>query len=95
MPRYFFHICNGTGFVEDEQGLNLPDQETAYKKAVEAARGVMADDMRKGELDLTSFVEVEDEARTLLLTLTFAEAVTMRRDHVKDRPRRDEPREIV
>ena len=75
MHRYFMHICNGTGFVEDEEGVELPDRDAAYARAVASARDVMAADVRSGLLDLTSFIEVEDEHRTHIFTLTFADVV--------------------
>jgi hypothetical protein len=75
------HVCNGNGFVEDQEGVDLPNQEAARSKAVEAARDVMAGDLRKGELDLSSFIEVEDEERNLLFTLHFSEAVRMTSRH--------------
>jgi hypothetical protein len=81
MPRFYMHVCNGNGFVEDDEGVELPDEATARTKAIAAARDVMAGDMRKGELDLTSFIEVEDEAKQLLFTLTFADAVTITHRH--------------
>jgi hypothetical protein len=90
MPHFYFHICNGHGFVEDEEGVDLPDEPAARRKAVEAARDVMAGDLREGRLDLTSFIEVEDEAHRLLFTLTFAEAVTVNSipDPTRRRPQR-------
>jgi hypothetical protein len=35
----------------------------------------MMGDIRDGRLDLSSFIEVEDEEHKLLFTLTFADAV--------------------
>jgi hypothetical protein len=87
MPRFHFHICNGHGFIEDEEGVDLPDEPAARRNAVEAARDVMAGDLREGRLDLTSFIEVEDEAHRLLFTLTFAEAVTVNSIPDPARPR--------
>jgi hypothetical protein len=78
MPRFFLHICNGTGFVEDEEGRELADESVARAEALLAARDVMSADLRKGELDLSSFIEVEDEHKNLLFTLTFAEAVQIK-----------------
>ena len=75
--RYFMHICNGNGFVEDEEGIELPDDEAARSKAIAAARDVMAADLRDGQLDLTSFIEVEDEAHNLLFSITFGDAITV------------------
>ena len=77
MPRFYFHISNGHGFIEDEEGVELPDEQAARSNAIEAARDVMAGDLREGLLDLGWFIEVEDEAHRLLFTLTFAEAVTV------------------
>ena len=81
MPRFYMHVCNGNGFVEDQEGVDLPDRDTARSKAVEAARDIMAGDLRKGELDLSSFIEVEDEAHSLLFTLHFSEAVNLTSRH--------------
>jgi hypothetical protein len=75
MPRFFMHICNGSGFVEDLEGVELRDETTARASATAAARDVMMGDIRDGRLDLSSFIEVEDEEHKLLFTLTFADAV--------------------
>jgi hypothetical protein len=69
------HISDGGGFVEDEEGRELADDETARAEAIAAARDVMASDLREGHLDLASFIEVEDEAHKLLFTIVFADAV--------------------
>ncbi len=75
--RYFMHICNGNGFVEDQEGRELADDAMARAEAIAAARDVMAGDMRTGLLDLSAFIEVEDEKHKLLFTITFADAVTV------------------
>lgn len=79
------HICNGQGFVEDEEGRELADDAAARAEAVAAARDVMASDLREGRLDLTSFIEVEDEAHALLFTILFADAVEIRAEHAARR----------
>ena len=78
MPRFYFHVCDGTGFIEDEEGRELADFEAARAEAIKGARSIMADDLQRGQLDLSSFIEVEDDAHELLLTLTFAEAVAIK-----------------
>jgi hypothetical protein len=75
VPLYYMHVSNGHGFAEDHEGRNLPDDETARKEAVKGARDLMASELREGQLDLSSFIEVEDETRKPLFTITFAEAV--------------------
>ena len=34
MPLFFFHVCNGNGFVEDEEGRDLPDEAAARAIAI-------------------------------------------------------------
>jgi len=86
MPRYFFHICNGTGFTEDEEGQELADEAAARSLAVKSARDVMTSDIRSGELDLSSFIEVEDENGTLCFSISFADAVNITAKHVGEQP---------
>ena len=50
--RYFMHISDANGFVEDEEGRELPGDEAARKEAVAAARDIMAGDLRGGRVDL-------------------------------------------
>ena len=87
MPIFYFHICNGTGFTEDEEGTELPDVAAARARAILSARDVMTADLRKGELDLSSFIEVENEAKELLFTIMFEEAMQVKRRHDNERPR--------
>jgi hypothetical protein len=75
MPLFYFHVCDGAGFVEDEEGRDLPDAGAARAEAVRGARGLMADDLQRGTLALSSFVEVEDEEHRLLFTISFKDMV--------------------
>lgn len=77
MPLYYFHICNGNGFIEDEEGRELADDSEARSAAVAGARDIMAEEMRSGQLNPASFIEVEDSERRHLFTLTFSEAYTV------------------
>ncbi|MEO5772766.1 MAG: hypothetical protein ABIQ32_01430 [Sphingomicrobium sp.] len=81
MPRFFMHICNGNGFIEDHEGMDLRDESAARDQAILSARDVMTGDIRDGQLDLTSFIEVEDDSGKLLFTLNFAEAVQITHKH--------------
>ena len=78
MPHYYLHVCNGNGFVEDEEGQELPDLDAARAAAIRGARDIMADDIRRGELDPASFIEVEDSDHHYLFTLQFSEAVRIK-----------------
>jgi hypothetical protein len=77
MPHYFFHVCNGDGFTEDEEGRDLPDEAAARAAAIMGARDIMAEEMRAGQLNPASFIEVEDSERRHLFTLLFKDAYTV------------------
>jgi len=79
MPLYYLHVCNGTGFVEDQEGHELPDLAAAQREAVKGLRDILAADLKEGEIKMTSFIEVEDEARTLLITVTAEEVIKFTR----------------
>jgi Domain of unknown function (DUF6894) len=81
MPLYYLHVCNGNGFVEDEEGQELADLDAARAAAIHGARDIMSADIRRGELDPASFIEVEDEDHRYLFTLQFSEAI-----RIKDSP---------
>jgi hypothetical protein len=88
MPRYYFHVCNGNGFTEDEEGQDLPDLDAARSVAIKAARDIMASDVMRGMLDLSSFIEIEDADKKLVHTLGFEQAVDMAERHRKAQQRR-------
>ena len=77
MPRYFLHVCNGMGFLEDPEGVELADLEAARRKAIEGLRDLMAGEMKAGQLNQASFVEIADEAGALLCLVSFEDAVTV------------------
>jgi hypothetical protein len=86
MARYYFHLSNGNGFVPDEEGQEHPDLEAARAAAVRSARSIMASDVQRGLLDLSSFIEIEDGAHRLVHTLTFEDAVDLTERHSQAGP---------
>ena len=78
MPCYHFNVQNGTGFVEDEEGRELPDLDAVRCEALTGIRSILAEDVRKGFLDLAGRIEVLDETGARVLTVPFAEAVDVR-----------------
>lgn len=75
VPRYFLHICNGNGFTEDEQGQELPNADAARNEAIRGLRDISAAELKRGEMNLGSFIEIEDEAGRLIMTVDFHDAV--------------------
>ncbi len=43
MPRYYFHVCDGTQEI-DELGHELPDDRAARREAVRYCCGLLRDD---------------------------------------------------
>lgn len=74
MPRFFFHIRDGES-VEDPDGMFLPDARTARLEAIRSARDIMAEDVRRGRLSLSSSIEVTDENGEPILAVPFREVV--------------------
>ena len=75
MPLFYLHVCDSSGFVEDEEGQALPDATAARQAAMEGLRDIMAGELRNGHLNTACFVEIENEHHQLVDTVTFAEAV--------------------
>ena len=80
MPLYRFNIHNGNGLTEDEEGRDLPDDESAPAEAISGIRSILAEDILTGMLDLEGRIEVLDEAGRLSMTIPFTDAVTVRGD---------------
>jgi len=77
MPRFYLHLCTGNEFTEDHEGTEFPDAASARKAAIAGLRDVAAGEVAQGELNLGSFIEIEDEKHTLLATVRFSEAVNV------------------
>lgn len=75
MPRYLFHVDNGT-FVPDETGTDLSNLDAARMEAVRAA-GEMINDAKASFWEhLTPWVmHVTDSDHRLLFTLEFGAKV--------------------
>lgn len=78
MPRFYLNLCNGAEFAEDPEGIELPNYAAARRRAVDSLRGVMAGDVLMGDLNTASFIEIEDEQRELIETVSFTEVVMLR-----------------
>jgi cobalamin biosynthesis protein CbiD len=47
MPRYFFDIQDGEGVFVDDNGMELPDMETAIREARRALADMVRDVLRE------------------------------------------------
>ncbi len=75
MPRYFFHVYETKGTVEDTEGIEFPDEAAARLEAMRAARDIMAEHIRKGE-DVSGWLfEIADGSGWPIMTVPFSEAI--------------------
>lgn len=74
MPRFFFNISNSE-CLPGEEGSELRDLDAARAYAIEAARGILASDVRRGKLPLSLSFIVTDESGAVVFTFPFSEAV--------------------
>lgn len=73
MARYKFHIFNDDQTIDGE-GKEFPTLEAARSYAVDCARDIMAHELRKkGEIDLSDWIEIEDEFGEMHV-VTFGDA---------------------
>ena len=78
MPHFYFVVHDQRGRAADDEGAQLADVGAALLHAAAGARSMMADSIRRGELDLEAFIDVEDESRQFVTRLRFGEAVNVR-----------------
>ena len=75
VARYFFHVYDESGFVEDEEGRELDGLPTVRTQAIKGARSIMMEEVRYGRLDLRGRIEIVDDEGRPVLILPFSEAV--------------------
>ncbi len=86
LMRYYFHLRIGQKLSPDDTGLELPDLETAYLEAFEAAQAMWGELLAERSDPLARSFEIADEQGQLLLTLPFVEVLDRAR---KPRPLSD------
>ena len=78
MPRYFFNLHNNIGPVLDEEGQIVSGLEEARAVALAGIRSVLGDELAAGELDLNGRIDIIDEHREVVMSISFEEAVAVR-----------------
>lgn len=72
MPLYFFHLRGCAAEADAGEGLDYPNDDAARDAAVAGVRGMIADDILHGNLDLSCRIDVADEAGSILFSVPFA-----------------------
>ena len=77
LPRFRFHVFDHQQTI-DSEGLDFINLDAALAYAGRAACSIMADHLQtKGEIDLSHWIEIEDEGGQMTV-LTFDEVVTVK-----------------
>lgn len=76
MTRYFFHIRSRTERIEDREGADFDTLDAAVTEARLAAREILAEDVRKGQVDDTRLFEIFNERGELVARLSFKDAIS-------------------
>ena len=77
MARFFFHIRSHEEFVRDEEGVEMPNARAALLEAEDAAREILSEKVRKGEVIDGNEFEVHDELGTRLFTLPLRDVLRL------------------
>ncbi len=60
MPRYFFHVREGSELNRDAEGQELPDAEAARKEAISTAREILGEKLLHGGSLDSRTIEIAD-----------------------------------
>ena len=74
MPRYFFHLRNGSDILLDPEGSEMAPADIA-RMALWQARDCMSGDLKGGRVDLRYHIDVHDESRAKVHSIAFVDAV--------------------
>lgn len=77
MPRYFFQVRNGQRLTPDDEGIDLQDEAAARSMAMDSIRSIVAEDARKGLIDLDGYIDVKNGGAETLTRIAFPEAFTL------------------
>ena len=78
MPRFYFHIFDDTVSM-DECGQVADDIEAARVIALDGARELVCEQVRRGYLNLENYILVAGEQGQELCRIQFREAFTVHR----------------
>jgi hypothetical protein len=76
MGRYFFHLFNDLD-VPDLEGRDLPDDDAAREVAICEAREMIAESVRKGSVNLSHRIDVENRFRQPVATIRYGDAIKL------------------
>ena len=79
MPRFYFDLHNDVETI-DPEGKKLPDVEAAKKVLLAEVREmIQASVENHGKIDLRHYIDLRDEAGTIVQVMHFEDALTVTR----------------
>jgi hypothetical protein len=72
-----FHLSEGTRDVFDDEGVDCESLDDARRKALAAAREIIAAQALKGRVNLDARIDVTDDTGRVVLCVPFSDAVTI------------------
>ena len=76
MPRFYFRFCDGDE-LPDDLGIELPDVQAARLEAIKGIRSFAADCAHRGIVPVSQWIEIEDEARKSVMSISFEKALKL------------------
>jgi hypothetical protein len=77
VPRYFFHVYDDV-IAQDDEGAELPNLAAARLNALVGARDLISEQVKRGYIVLSHWIDVVDEQGEKVLTVTFKDAVDIK-----------------
>jgi hypothetical protein len=92
--RYHFHLRIGRELSPDEIGLDMPDLDTAYLEAFQAAQAMWAELLAERSDPMLRSFEIADSDGRVLLVLPFREVLERASRPTGRKPRVRTPNEV-
>jgi hypothetical protein len=77
MAQFYLHIRNSYGEADDDEGVEAASLAEAREKAITGIRALLSAEVKNGEMNLNGRIDIADDSGALLLTVPFADAVTI------------------
>jgi hypothetical protein len=77
VAKYYLHLHECDERIEDEQGFECDTLGAAEKIATDAARDMMAEEVRAGRLCISCYIAIEDAAHNPVSTVRFGQALVI------------------
>lgn len=73
MPRFYFHLDDGTRMMPDPEGMALPDAEAAWYQGVRSARALLELQFGNGSVSHGQRLQIVDEQGQPVWAVPFDE----------------------